>query len=91
MAEAQRSRVHLQTRVTSYTDELEQLRAKVTLDTRRIHELTLERNTLAMKVRDRDAELKGKAKLLEVSRPRAYRAAGTTTLSDRHRPSGHPG
>ena len=65
LAEAQRARVGLQGRLDQCTAELEQLRARGKADGRRIGELGAERTSLAIKVRDRDAELKGKAKLLE--------------------------
>ncbi|KAI9850071.1 MAG: hypothetical protein M1838_006151 [Thelocarpon superellum] len=65
LAEAQRARVSLQVRLRHCTDELEQLRSQTTVDTTRIRDLTTERNVLAVKVKDRDAELRGKAKLLE--------------------------
>ena len=45
------------------------LRAKGKSDGKLIHELSRERASLAQKVKDRDEELKGKAKLLDVGLP----------------------
>lgn len=67
LAEALRSKGQLQTRLKSAEEELEKLRAKTATDKRLVRELTSERNNLALKVHDRDEELKGKAKLLEVN------------------------
>lgn len=45
------------------------LRAKAKTDTKLVQDLTKERAVLAQKVRDRDEELKGKAKFLVVCPP----------------------
>lgn len=66
LAEALRSKGQLQIRVKNAEEELEKLRVKSTAEGRRLAELTTERAILATKVKDRDEELKGKAKLLEV-------------------------
>ncbi len=66
LAEALRSQGQLQTRLNAAEGELEKLRAKTKLDTKTAKALTSERNTLATKVRDRDEELRGKSKLVEV-------------------------
>jgi chromosome segregation ATPase len=55
----------LQARLTELSTELEKLRKRSTQDGRRIHALESEVTHLQMRVKDRDAELKGKAKLLE--------------------------
>lgn len=46
--------------------ELVELRAKTKADTKRIGDLAKERATLMQKVKDRDDELRGKARFLEV-------------------------
>ena len=47
--------------------ELAKLRTKTKSDAKAIEDLTRERAVLSQKVRDRDEELRGKAKFLEVS------------------------
>jgi hypothetical protein len=47
-------------------DELEKLRLKSKTDAKIIKDLSADRTALIIKVKDRDEELKGKAKLLEV-------------------------
>lgn len=66
LAEALRSKGQLQSRLKIAEDEVEKSRIKKKSDTKTIRDLTTERSVLATKVTDRDAELKGKAKLLEV-------------------------
>lgn len=66
LSEAQRSRSELQDRLTRTNIELEKLRKKGTQDTRRIGALENEVTRLQMRLKDRDEELKAKAKLLEV-------------------------
>lgn len=68
LAEAQRSRSELQEQVNKITTELEKLRKKNHQDARRIHSLDSERILLHSRLKDRDEELKGKAKLLEVGK-----------------------
>ncbi|GIJ99882.1 autophagy protein 16, interacts with Atg12p-Atg5p [Aspergillus viridinutans] len=65
LSEAQRARSELQARLTELSTELEKLRKRSTQDGRRIHTLESEVTHLQMRVKDRDEELKGKAKLLE--------------------------
>ncbi|MCJ1249680.1 hypothetical protein MMC30_006906 [Trapelia coarctata] len=65
LLEAQRSRGELQTRLDTTTAELERLSLRSKAETRRIGELTTERTSLLTKLRDKDEELRGKAKLLE--------------------------
>lgn len=66
LSEAQRSRSQLQDQLSHVTTEVETLRKKSTQEARRIHILESERAQLYLRLKDRDAELKGKAKLLEV-------------------------
>jgi hypothetical protein len=66
LAEALRAKGQLQSRLKVAEDELDKLRLKSKLDTKAIKDLTIERAALIIKVKDRDEELKGKAKLLEV-------------------------
>ncbi|MCJ1403309.1 hypothetical protein MMC11_006532 [Xylographa trunciseda] len=65
LADAQRSRGELETRVAVVTGELEKLQLKSKTETQHINELTAERLNLVKKLRDRDEELRGKSKLLE--------------------------
>ncbi|CAK7263843.1 autophagy protein 16, interacts with Atg12p-Atg5p [Sporothrix epigloea] len=65
LAEALRSQGKFQSRLKAAEEELETLRAKTRNDAKTIRTLTVERNTLATKVRDRDEELRGKSKLVE--------------------------
>lgn len=67
LSEAQRSRGAIQLQLQSLTEETKRLRLRSKTDSRRISELVSERNHLATRMRDRDEELRGKAKLLEVS------------------------
>ncbi|KKA24293.1 Autophagy protein Apg16 [Rasamsonia emersonii CBS 393.64] len=62
---AQRSRSELQDRLTRTTEELEKLKKKTQQDGRRITALEGERHHLQLRLRDRDEELRGKAKLLD--------------------------
>ncbi|KAJ6144489.1 hypothetical protein N7470_008384 [Penicillium chermesinum] len=65
LSEAQRSRSDLQEKLGIVTTEVEKLRKKSVLDSRRINALESERLSLQLRLKDRDEELKGKAKLLE--------------------------
>ena len=56
----------MQRRLSEETAELENIRTKSKVDDRRIIELTAEKSGLFTKLRDRDEELRAKAKLLEV-------------------------
>ena len=67
LSEAQRSRGVLETKLQSVTEELKKLKIQALLDRKRIGELTKEKAILTTGLRDRDEELKGKTKLLEVS------------------------
>lgn len=66
LAEALRAKGQFQSRLKVAEEELERSRSKIKADAKLIRELTSERAVLAIKVKDRDEELKGKAKLLEV-------------------------
>ena len=63
---AQQSRTELQDRLSRTTTDLEKLKKKSIQDGRRITALEGERMHLQMRLKDRDEELRGKAKLLDV-------------------------
>ncbi|KAF6802401.1 autophagy protein [Colletotrichum sojae] len=65
LAEALRSNGTLQTRARTAEDEVQTLRKKNKEDARQIKQLTAERTTLSTKLRDREHELREKAKLVE--------------------------
>ena len=65
LAEAQRSRGSLEARLQSATEELHKLEIHSSLEGKRIGELAKERDQLARGVKDRDEEVRGKAKLLD--------------------------
>jgi len=65
LSEAQRSRGMVETRLQSVTEELQKLKIQASLDSHRIRELTKESAMLARGLKDRDEELRGKAKFLE--------------------------
>ncbi|KAE8165293.1 autophagy-related protein 16 [Aspergillus tamarii] len=65
LSEAQRSRSELQDRLTRTTAELEKVRKRSSQDSRRIGALEKEVAQLQLRMKDRDEELKGKAKLLD--------------------------
>lgn len=69
LSEAQRTKGEQQSRLKSVTEELERLKVKSSIDIQRISELAMEKAGLATRMRDRDEELREKAKLLEVLRP----------------------
>lgn len=66
LAEALRARGQLQSRLQLAENALERLKAKVKADSTLIKDLSAERTLLAIKVKDRDEELRGKAQLLVV-------------------------
>lgn len=66
LSEAQRGRGLMETRLQSVTEDLQKLKIQTSLDSKRIGELLKEKATLTTGMRDRDEELRGKAKLLEV-------------------------
>ncbi|KAL5002152.1 autophagy protein 16 [Aspergillus recurvatus] len=65
LAEAQRSRSELQERLARATTELERLRRRNVQDGRRISSMESEITHLQLRLKDRDEELREKAKLLE--------------------------
>ncbi|KAF6231816.1 hypothetical protein HO173_009899 [Letharia columbiana] len=65
LSEAQRSRGLMEAKLQSVTEELQKLRIQSSLDSKRIGELSKEKAMLTTGMRDRDEELRGKAKLLE--------------------------
>ncbi|RDW94923.1 autophagy protein [Coleophoma crateriformis] len=65
LAEALRSNGQLQSRVKIAEAELARIKAQNTSDSRLIQDLTTQRTLLSQKVRDRDEEIRGKAKLLD--------------------------
>jgi len=65
LAEALRSKGQLQSRLKVAEAELERVKTKNKSDTKLIMDLSGERVVLSTKVRDRDEELRGKAKLLD--------------------------
>lgn len=67
LSEAQRSKGAMEVEIQGLSEETHKLRIQSKLDRKRISELASERTNLATRMRDRDEELKGKAKLLEVS------------------------
>ena len=69
LSEAQRSRSELQNRLDVVTSDREKLQKRSGLDQRRISALDAERMQLRMRLRDREEELRGKAKLLDVCSP----------------------
>ena len=66
LIEAQRSKGVLQQDLKRITDEMEKLKIKGKTEGKRVTELTAEKVIWKTKLRDRDEELRGKAKLLEV-------------------------
>lgn len=66
LSEAQRSRSELQGRLDRVNTEYEKLRKKSAQDSRRLNALDHERTYLQLRLKDRDEELRQKAKLLEV-------------------------
>ena len=65
LAKAQQERGDLQARLDAATRELETLRTKTKTDSKRIQQLSVGVTQMTVRLRDRDEELKGKAKLVE--------------------------
>lgn len=63
---AQRSRGTLQSRLQNVSDGLQKSKLQSAIDNKRLDELGTEKAALARRLKDRDEELRGKAKLLEV-------------------------
>lgn len=66
LSEAQRSRGIIESRLRMLSDEMQQLKLQSTIARMQLNELTSDKAALTLKLKDRDEELKGKAKLLEV-------------------------
>ena len=56
----------METRLQSVGEDLQKLKVQSSLDSKRIRDLTKESAALTRGLKDRDEELKGKAKLVEV-------------------------
>ncbi|KIW86000.1 hypothetical protein Z517_01394 [Fonsecaea pedrosoi CBS 271.37] len=65
LSKAQTERADLQSRLDTALRELEALKGKSKADTKRITQLNASISQLTIKLRDRDEELRGKAKLIE--------------------------
>jgi chromosome segregation ATPase len=65
LGKAQQERADLQARLDRTMKELEKLRSRSKADNKRITQLTSELSHLSVRVRDRDEESRGKAKLLD--------------------------
>ncbi|EEH10062.1 conserved hypothetical protein [Histoplasma capsulatum G186AR] len=65
LSEAQRSRTELLDKLAKTSAELEKLQRKTNANARSIEELSAEKALLLTRVKDRDEELRGKAKLLD--------------------------
>ncbi|KAL2838738.1 autophagy-related protein 16 [Aspergillus pseudoustus] len=65
LAEAQRSRTDIQERLARATTDLEKLRKRNNYDGRKISSMEGEITHLQLRLKDREEELRGKAKLLE--------------------------
>ncbi|KAL8979817.1 MAG: hypothetical protein Q9177_006038, partial [Variospora cf. flavescens] len=66
LSEAQRSRGIIEFRLRTVLDEVQHLKLESATARMQLNELTSVKAALALKLKDRDEELKGKAKLLEV-------------------------
>lgn len=64
---AQRSKGEIQAQLQQLSEDMQDLKAQSKADSKRINELMTERNALVTRIKDRDEELRGKAKLLMVS------------------------
>jgi len=65
LAKAQQERGDLQSRLDAVQRELESLKSKAKVDNKRIAQLNASVSQLTVKLRDREEELRGKAKLIE--------------------------
>ncbi|KAI4284570.1 MAG: hypothetical protein L6R35_004879, partial [Caloplaca aegaea] len=66
LSEAQRSRGIIEFRLRTVLNEVQHLKLESATARMQLNELTSDKAALALKLKDRDEELKGKAKLLEV-------------------------
>ncbi|KAL2164307.1 hypothetical protein VTH06DRAFT_3523 [Thermothelomyces fergusii] len=64
LAEALRAKGQFQQRLEAAEEELMRLRSKTAADSKALRDLTAERRTLALKLRDREEELRAKTKLV---------------------------
>lgn len=83
LTEAQRSRAELQDKLVRVNAELEKYRKRTALDSKRLNALDGERTQLQLRLKDRDEELRGKAKLLDVGYS-TYRARVSDWLTHVH-------
>ena len=67
LSDAQHGKGKLQSRLDNLSEELQILKLQTQLDSKRIKDLHVEKTALTTRMKDQDEELKGKAKLLEVS------------------------
>ena len=65
LTKAQQDRAELQTRLDIVTKELEALKAKSKIDTKRINQLSAGVTQMTVRLKDREEELRGKTKLVE--------------------------
>jgi chromosome segregation ATPase len=65
LATAQQDRAELQTRLDIVTKELEALKSKSKIDTKRISQLSAGVTQMTVRLKDREEELRGKTKLVE--------------------------
>lgn len=65
LAKAQQERADLQARLDQASRDFDQLKTKARQDGRKLAQVTANVNQLTLKLRDREEELKGKAKLVE--------------------------
>lgn len=84
LAEALRSNGHLQARTKIAEAELVRLKAKSKSEGKLIEDLSKERAFLTQKLKDRDEELRGKAKLLDVRRSCSFLIRLTDRFKDVH-------
>lgn len=66
LSEAQRSKADLQARLKAKTDELELVKTRYQQSSDQARELSTERTAVVTRLRDKDEEIRGKARLLEV-------------------------
>lgn len=80
LGEAQRSRGLMEARLQSVAEELDRLKLQNSIDVKRISNLAREKSILTTGMKDRDEELRGKAKLLEVRRCASIVIKGSCSL-----------
>lgn len=77
LTEAQRSRAELQDKLVRVNSELEKYRKRSAQESKRMNALDGERTQLQLRLKDRDEELRGKAKLLDVGSIASCRACAS--------------